>query len=248
MERDTTTWLSLTSTCRTRKRRWMKDGGLWRFIRGACCTRETTWFFRCTPAILTPRPPQRGGWSRRIQPTIQCMCRWRLQRSEDRAALAARVLIRLGKDRKAAAVAADLGAQLQPQSRAYGKILEGEIALRQRRTIEAIEAFRAAEKLTDLWLGRFDSGIAYVQAGQYAEALSDLELCQKRSGEAVAIFFDELPSFRYLTPLAYWLGRAKDELGMKPAAIEHYKAFLAARPSASKDPLVIDARRRVGSL
>jgi len=166
---------------------------------------------------------------------------------EATAVLPARLLVRLGKTREAAAVASELGAHLQPEVRAYGKVLEGEIAVSQRRSVDAIEAFRSSQKLADSWLARFSLGIAYAQAGQYVEALSELELCEKRKGEAVAIFFDELPSLRYLAPLQYWLGRAKEETGMKAAAMEHYKAFLALRLGSPRDPLVVDARRRVTS-
>jgi tetratricopeptide (TPR) repeat protein len=163
------------------------------------------------------------------------------------AVLPARLLVRLGRIREAAALASELGAHLQPEVRTYGKVLEGEIAASQGRSVEAIEAFRSSLKLADSWLSRFGLGVAYAQARQYVEALSELELCEKRKGEAVAIFFDELPSLRYLAPLQYWLGRAKEESGMKAAAMEHYKAYLALRPSSPRDPLAVDARRRVAS-
>jgi serine/threonine protein kinase/tetratricopeptide (TPR) repeat protein len=159
---------------------------------------------------------------------------------------AARLFLRNGKEAAAEAIAANLGQQLQPQSRAYAKIIEGELALRRRRMVDTIEALLAAQKLADLWIGRFNLGLAYVEAGHYAEAVTELELCVKRRGEATAIFLDDVPTFRYMTPLGYWLGRAKEELGMKAAATEHYKAFLALRPNSPKDPLVVDARRRLG--
>jgi tetratricopeptide (TPR) repeat protein len=165
---------------------------------------------------------------------------------ETNGVLAALTLARMGNQRDVAALATALGSQLQPQSRAYGKILEGEIALYQRKMIDALEAFRAAQKLADLWLVHYDLGVAYVQAGQYPEALAELELCQKRTGEAAAILLDDLPTFRYATAGPYWLGRAKEELGMKAAAVDHYKAFLALRPNSPKDALVADARKRAG--
>ena len=161
--------------------------------------------------------------------------------------LGAVTLARMGNQRDVAALAAGLAGKLQPQSRAYGKLLEGEVALHQRKMIDALEAFRAAQKLADLWLVHYDLGIAYVQAGQYPEALAELELCQKRTGEAAAILLDDRPTFRYTAALPYWLGRAKEELGMKAAAVDHYKAFLALRPNSPKDALVADARKRAGA-
>jgi tetratricopeptide (TPR) repeat protein len=158
---------------------------------------------------------------------------------------AARLFLKANKLGDAQALADTLGQQLQPQRRAYAKVLQGEIALKQQRTFDAVEAFQAAQKMADVWLGRFDLGVAYVEAGHYAEALPELELAQKRRGEATAIFLDDIPSFRYLATLPYWLGRAQEGLGMGPAATANYKTFLAHRSSAT-DPLTADARRRIG--
>ena len=159
--------------------------------------------------------------------------------------LAARILVRAGVDAEAKVLAQELSTQLQPESRAYGKIIEGEIALRQGRThtIEAVEAFLAAQKFADLWLARVGLGIAYVEAEHYAEGVQSLEASQKRRGEATAIFLDDLPSVRYLAPVSYWLARAQDGLGLKPTAAENYKKYLALRAAAARDPLAADARK-----
>jgi tetratricopeptide (TPR) repeat protein len=161
---------------------------------------------------------------------------------------AARVLTRFGRQAEAAPLASALDSQLQPERRAYAKIIEGEIALKQGNPAEAVEAFRAAQKLKDVWLGRFGLGVAYVSAGHYPEGLAELELAQKRRGEATAIFLDDIPSFRYLAPLPYWLARAQEGLGMKPAAAQNYNAYIALREKARNDPLAADARRRVAGL
>jgi eukaryotic-like serine/threonine-protein kinase len=160
---------------------------------------------------------------------------------------AARVYLAAGKASEAQAFAAELQGRVPTLARAFGKVIEGEVALAQKKPAAAIDAFRAATKLADVWLAHYDAGVAYVEAGMFAEALSELELCQKRRGEATAVFFDDWPTVHYLAPLDYWLGRAKEGLNMKPAAIEHYKLFLALRPEASRDPLAIDARKRVGA-
>jgi tetratricopeptide (TPR) repeat protein len=157
---------------------------------------------------------------------------------------AARVLLHAGDAAGARALASALGQQLQPQRRAYAKVLEGEIALAERRTFDAVEAFRAAQKIADVWLGRVGLGIAYVEAGHHAEALAELELAQKRRGEATAIFLDDVPSFRYVVPVYYWLARAQQALAITAAA-DNYKAFLTLRPPATKDPLSVDAQRRL---
>ena len=73
---------------------------------------------------------------------------------------------------------------------------------------------RERQDLADPWLARFDLGVFFVEAGRYAEALSELELCEKRKGEATALFLDDIPTYRYLAPLPYWLGRAQEGMGM----------------------------------
>ncbi len=159
---------------------------------------------------------------------------------------AARLLMRAGRLAEARAVAATLGQELQVLPRAYAKVIEGEIALQQSRPADAVSAFIDAQKLADVWLARYDLGQAYVEAGHYAEAIAELEIAQKRRGEATAIFLDDVPSFRCLAALPYWLARAQEGLGMTGPAAKNYKTFLALRDRAVHDPLTIDARKRLG--
>ena len=159
---------------------------------------------------------------------------------------AARVLIRAGKTADARALAAELEGQLQKQNRAYAKILLAEIALEEKKYAEAIDLLTQARPLADVWLGRFDLGMAYVLAGSPAEALPEFEVCLKRRGEATALFFDERPTVRYLATLPYWTGRAEEGLGMASAK-GRFESFLALRKDAVWDPLVKDARRRLAT-
>jgi len=160
---------------------------------------------------------------------------------------AARAALAAGKDADARGFADELLKQVPAVSRAYGKIIDGEIALKQRRSVDAVDAFKAARGYADLWLVHFDLGIAYVQAGLFGQAIVELETCDKRRGEATSLFFDDYPTYRHLAPLQYWLGRTKEGLGMKPAALIHYQAYIALRPAALKDPFAEDARKRVGA-
>jgi hypothetical protein len=109
---------------------------------------------------------------------------------------------------------------------------------------EAIDLLTQARALADLWLGRFDLGVAYVDRGAFAEGLPELDACQKRRGEAATLFFDGAPTVRYLAPLAYWAGRAEEGLKMASAR-SRYQAFIDLRKDAPADPLVRDARRRL---
>jgi eukaryotic-like serine/threonine-protein kinase len=160
---------------------------------------------------------------------------------------AARLYVQAHKATEAADLAAELDNKLQTQPRAYAKIIDGNIALLNRRRASALDAFRDAIKLADFWMARFDQGVTYVQAEHHAEGLAELELCQKRRGEATAIFLDEEPTFRYLATLPYWLGRAQEGVGQQAAAVSNYKAFLSLRPESPTDPLVLDALKRTGS-
>ncbi len=158
--------------------------------------------------------------------------------------LAGRLLARLGKTADATAIANKLSGKLEPQSRAYAKIVEASIAAQAGRWADAIDALRAAIKFADLWLARYDMGVVYVRAGHEAEALPELEACTKRRGEATALFLDDTPTFRTLAYLPYWLGRAQEGVGQQSAATASYTAFLRTREAAPADPLVADARKR----
>ncbi|MCU1383319.1 MAG: hypothetical protein JWL71_2016, partial [Acidobacteria bacterium] len=159
---------------------------------------------------------------------------------------AARVLLRAGKPAEARPFASELEGQLQKQNRAYGKIVLAEIALEEKRPpAMAIDLLTQARQLADLWLGRYVSGVAYVQAGAFAEAIAELEACEKRRGEATALFFDDRPTLRYLAALPYWMGRAQEGLHIVGPAKTHYQEFLTVKKDASPDPLVQDARRRL---
>ncbi len=100
----------------------------------------------------------------------------------------------------------------------------------------------------DTCLGRFALGRAYLEAEAFNEAYSEFEKCEKRRGEAMSIFLNDLPSFRYLDSLYYYIGRAQESLG-SPAAKESYRKFLKIKANADKgDPLVEDCLRRLAAL
>jgi hypothetical protein len=96
-------------------------------------------------------------------------------------------------------------------------------------------------------LARFDLGMAYVQAGAYAEAVSELELADKRRGEAMAMFLDDWPTVHQAVALKYWLGRAHEGIGAIQVARQNYQSFLSIRLAAT-DPLARDAQKRLAAL
>jgi tetratricopeptide (TPR) repeat protein len=159
---------------------------------------------------------------------------------------AATIFIEAGKPARAKTIAAGLGKRLQPEPQIYAKLIEGALLLKQGNAQAAIQAFGDAQKLSDTWLGRFYLGRASLEAGDFAQASSEFDACQKRRGEATAIFLDDEPSYHEFPPVLYYLGRAQ-EAQHNQAAADTYKSFLVIKASATEDPLVADARRRLGS-
>jgi len=159
---------------------------------------------------------------------------------------AARVYLQAGQEAKARSLAAELAASLVAEPQAYAKLIEG-LALSRRGSLpDAIKVFQEAQKLLDTWIGRFLLGAAYLEAGAFAEAHSEFDLCTKRRGEAAVLFRDDSPTAWLVPPMHYYLGRAQEGL-KSPGAAESYRAFLAIREKGGDDPLVTDARRRLAA-
>jgi tetratricopeptide (TPR) repeat protein len=157
---------------------------------------------------------------------------------------AAHALIEAGKDDRAQKIATQLQAELEPELQHYGKLIEGELLLKEGHARDAVAKFEEAKRLADSWLLRFDRGRAYLDLGAFTEAEADFENCLKRRGEATAVFLDDVPTFHYFPPVYYYAGRAQEGL-RSPNAADSYKQFLAIKTKADGDPLVADARRRV---
>jgi hypothetical protein len=153
----------------------------------------------------------------------------------------------LKREAEVAGIVSQLDSALAPRTRAYARVVQAMTLLDRSPTQpqRALDALQQAQRdLADLWLVRFLKGVAYVEAGAYAEALSELELCEKRRGEATAIFLDDVPSYRYMVPLSYWLGRVHEGLRARDAAERHYQVYLALRSPAT-DRLAKDAAARL---
>jgi tetratricopeptide (TPR) repeat protein len=152
-----------------------------------------------------------------------------------------------GEIEKAEQIADKLASHFEPEPRALGKLIDGELQLRRGRYPDAISAFQEAQKLADSWLGRFDMGRTYLEAGHYPDADNEFDVCIKRRGEATAVFLDDEPTLRYIPPIYYDQGRAREGL-QSPSAADFYKTFLTIKHAAEADPMVIDAKRRLSAL
>jgi len=158
--------------------------------------------------------------------------------------IAARNFVALGETAKAKELAAGLSSELPLGPQAYGKLIEGEIALKNGDSRGAISSFTQANGILDTWIGRFDLGQAYLEAGAFTEADSEFDRCVKRRGEALALFLDEVPTYGYFPPVYYYQGRVRE--GLKSAGFaEPFKQYLSIRGQAAEDPLLADVRRRV---
>ena len=124
----------------------------------------------------------------------------------------AELLVALGELDAASEIAAGYAAQLRPKSRAYASLIEGMIALQQGEPIAAVDALRAAIDFQDLWIVRFYLGQAYLAAGYPAEAASEFDTAWQRRGEAMAMFFDDVPTWRYMAQLDRWREQARQSL------------------------------------
>jgi len=129
---------------------------------------------------------------------------------EDVLLPASRVLSAIGREAEARELAVRLGAQIPVRTRAYGKIIEGELALKAGKPRDAYDAFEEARKLSNVWLTHFDLGIALAGAGRHVEAITEFDVAHKRRGEATALFLDDVPTVRMLAPLPGWQRRASE--------------------------------------
>jgi eukaryotic-like serine/threonine-protein kinase len=157
--------------------------------------------------------------------------------------LAARIFVEADQSAKARTLAAGLASELQPEPQAYAKIIEGATALKNGHAREAIKPLTEANALLDTWIGRFELGRAYFEAGAFTQADSEFDRCIKRRGEALSLFLDEEPTYGYLPPVYYYQGRVREKLETAGFA-ESYRAYLNIRGKSSEDPLLTEVRKR----
>jgi tetratricopeptide (TPR) repeat protein len=159
---------------------------------------------------------------------------------------AAQVYIGANQEVKALQVVAPLSQRLETEPQIYAKLIAGEAQLQKGNARDALNSFQEAQKLADTWLGHFDLGRAYLEAGAFTEASSEFDVCLKRRGEATSVFLDDVPSYHVLPAVYYYQGRAREGLN-SPGAAESYKTFLSIKEKGAGDPLVRDAQRRLAA-
>ena len=125
-----------------------------------------------------------------------------VEESKDLSVLyrAAQVYIAAGQQEKALQLVAPLAQNLEAEPQVYAKLIAGEAQLKKGNARDALNSFQGAQKLADTWLGHFDMGRAYLDAGAFTEASSEFDICLKRRGEATSVFLDDVPSYHVLPP------------------------------------------------
>ena len=158
--------------------------------------------------------------------------------------LAARVFAEAGDIDRARPLIAGLASELEAEPQAYAKIVEGNLAVKDGDARQAIQLLTEANDMLDTWIGRFDLGRAYLEAGALTQADSQFDQCLTRRGEALSLFLDEEPTYGYLPPVYYYQGRVREGLNTS-GFTESYRTYLDIRGSADEDPLLSEVRERV---
>src|SRR5215469_12353464 len=157
---------------------------------------------------------------------------------------AARVYAAAGETAKATKLAEGLATDSQLEAQVYAKLIEGEVALAEKDPRRAIQVLNEAKKQLDTWIGRFDLGRAYLDAGLFPEADSEFDRCIKRRGETLDLF-DYVTTYNYLPEVYYYQGRAREGLN-SPGFRDSYQTYLSIRGKAGEDPLLPEIRRQLG--
>jgi tetratricopeptide (TPR) repeat protein/predicted Ser/Thr protein kinase len=158
--------------------------------------------------------------------------------------LAASSYVDAGDLAMAQKLATSLSSELSSEPQAYGNIIKGMIALKRKDAKEAVKQITAADNLLDTWIGRFELGRAYLEAGAFTEADSEFDQCAKRRGEAIELFMDNVPTYAYFPSVYYYQGRVREGMKSKGFA-DFYKTYLSIRGQSTEDPLVPEIRHRI---
>ena len=150
-----------------------------------------------------------------------------------------------GELAKAQELAASLGSEMTDEPQAYAKIIAGQLALKRGEAREAIKSLTDANNLLDTWIGRYELGRAYFEAGAFVDADAEIDRCIKRRGESLELLMNGVPTYGYFPPVYYLQGRVREGLKSQGFA-ESYRNYLNIRGQAGEDPLLPEIRKRLG--
>jgi serine/threonine protein kinase/tetratricopeptide (TPR) repeat protein len=156
--------------------------------------------------------------------------------------LAGRALAETGALDEATRLSETLLAEKTSEPRVHGMILAGITASKAGRRAEAFKLLREANAILDTWFGRFELGRAYFEAGDFAAADGEFDVCLIRRGEALSLM-DEGPTSGYLPAVVYYRGRTREALG-RPDSESLYLEYVDMRSGSTEDRLVEEVQRR----
>jgi serine/threonine protein kinase/tetratricopeptide (TPR) repeat protein len=160
--------------------------------------------------------------------------------------LAARILVEGDALARARKIATELASELAIEAQAYGKIIEGELALKSGDPRQSIRILTDANDLLDTWLAHLALGRAYLQMKVFLQADSEFDRCVQRRGEALSLLVDEQPTAGYFPLALYHLAVAREGLN-DPGFRKAYEEYLSIRGNSSEDSLVPQIRKRLGA-
>jgi tetratricopeptide (TPR) repeat protein len=150
--------------------------------------------------------------------------------------LAARFFIEGGAIEKARPIAIALAGELGSEPQTYGRILEGQIALKTGKAREAIKILTDANAVLDTWFGHFDLGRAYLAANAFTQADSEFGRCIDRRGEAITLM-NEGPTYGHFPIAYYYRGLARRGIGTA-GYLESFAEYEKIRGNSTEDPLL----------
>ncbi|MGK0259574.1 MAG: tetratricopeptide (TPR) repeat protein [Candidatus Azotimanducaceae bacterium] len=115
-----------------------------------------------------------------------------------RLATLASLFVKVGDIAAANQVADDLNSRLSKIERAYGLVVKAQCFIAGKKFGDAVDELRQAIALADIWDARRLLGEILIASRHEFEGIEELDLCLRRSGEAVAMYLDDVPTFRYV--------------------------------------------------
>ena len=150
--------------------------------------------------------------------------------------LADQTFVEAGEPAKGEKLAASPALPTQAEPQAYSKIIEADAAMSKGDPRKAVQSLTEANNFLDTWIGRFELGRAYQQAGLFVESDAEFEKCIKRRGEALEVLMNSVPSYGYFPPVYFYQGRARE--GMNSSGFrDSYRTYLSIRENAGEGPV-----------